>query len=69
MIDLYIYDQNLSQIAYNDWGKGCKRWLSQITISLYQGTHIIGVTGYGTYDIDYGHYFTSISCTGCPLSA
>ena len=64
-IDLYIYDTNLTEIAYNDWGNGSEQWLSQINIPLTPGSYIIGVRGYGYPYIgnNYGDYSLSIACT------
>ena len=61
--DLYIYDKDLNQIAYNDWTEdinGCTRYLSQIKKQLSSGTYIFVITG---YEYAFGHYYLSITCS------
>ena len=56
---IYIYDQNLNIMDYNDNSENCMEQQSQITFhSMYQ-QFLIGITGNNS---EFGTYFLNVSC-------
>ena len=56
---IYIYDQNLSIIDYNDNGDACPGYQSQIVYHLSYDEFIVGITGKNS---EFGIYFLNVSC-------
>ena len=58
--DIYIYDQNVTELMYNDGEESCS-WKSRLTYGpvLLNKQYLIAITG---YEYDYGSYSMEVSC-------